>query len=93
VSELKTELPPERSVGAGATIATWGALVGLSLGSYYLAEGGGAGPGWVLAPVLVKLWLVLAVFMELARHGRAWLLPIGGFLALVVGVLAVVLGS
>ncbi|MDF1798918.1 MAG: cytochrome C oxidase subunit IV family protein [Planctomycetota bacterium] len=82
-----------RPEGTRALTVTWAALVVLSLGSYFLAEGDGVGPAVVLVLVFVKLLLVLAIFMELARHGRSWLLPIGACLALVVGMIAVVFES
>ena len=80
------------STPAGPVTVTWLALLALSLGSFVLAEPAGGGASTlVLGLVLVKLLLVVAVFLELAHRGRAWLLPIGGFLVLVVAVLAGIL--
>ncbi len=79
---------------AGPCTLTWLALMGLTLGSYVLAESGGEASGaLVLWLVLAKLLLVVAIFMELAHRGRAWLLPVGAFLALVVAVLGLLLSS
>ena len=80
-----------RQAGTGLLTGTWLGLAALSLGSYALAEGGGESALLVLALVLAKLLLVAAVFMELAHRGRAWLLPVGGFLVVVVAALALAL--
>jgi hypothetical protein len=79
--------------GTKALTATWLTLLLFSLANYYLAEvllSTEVLVAAILTAVLVKLFLVLAVFMELGHRGRAWLFPTTSVLAaclIVLGVL------
>jgi cytochrome c oxidase subunit IV len=68
----------------------WLVLLALSTLNYYLAEDALTGRplvAVVFGAVFIKLALVISTFMELRTHGRAWLLPALGLMALVCGVL------
>ena len=70
--------------------AVWLVLLVLSTLNYYLAEDSLTGRtlvAVVFGAVFIKLALVISTFMELRTHGRAWLLPALGFMALVCGAL------
>ena len=87
--------PPPNKTAPSTTPLTvvWIALLILSTLNYYLAEDALSGRtlvAVVFGAVFIKLALVLATFMELRTHGRAWLAPALGFMTLVCGLLTLV---
>lgn len=80
---------------ARALLATWFALLALTLGSFWLADPSApraAGTTvWLLGFALLKSHLIAGVFMEMRRGPLAWAAVMSGFLlaeaALVVAIL------
>ncbi len=79
---------------ARVLIATWGVLVALTVGSFWLADsrtGSAIGSAvWLLGFAMLKSHLIAIVFMDLRRAPVAWALVMSGFLLFeTAGVLAI----
>lgn len=68
---------------ARALLATWAALIALTMGSFWLADSHAVAAGataGVLGFGVVKGLLIASVFMEMRRGPLAWLVVMWGFL-------------
>jgi cytochrome c oxidase subunit IV len=79
---------------ARTLLATWLALVALTLCSFSLADSSSRALGattWVLGFAALKGLLIASVFMEMRRGPRGWAALMGGFLLAEAALIAAIL--
>jgi heme/copper-type cytochrome/quinol oxidase subunit 4 len=88
--------PDETRRDARLLLAVWIALVGLTLGSFWLADTGepsaSGATTWVLAFATLKSHLIAGIFMEMRRGPRAWAAVMSGFLLVEAALIVAILG-